>query len=191
MGERLAVKSLPQPLPRRGENRLAVSERTQSPFRGIKLSLTFAFTYKQKVFERSGVFLFESFDIRQDMLCYWREAGGSSLTQSFMALAEQRHKVPKLSKRVFRVFVKNFCDLTYGLLREIPNIFKPGIEPGSKISSVRYHRLCYHRLCYHHRYRCYHPPPRGSQERGCCHHRCHCHQGFRLRYRLRCSLGWG
>jgi len=58
------------------------------------------------IFERSGVFLSESFDIRQDMLCYWREAGGSSLTQSFMAIAEQRHKVPKLSKGVLPVFVE-------------------------------------------------------------------------------------
>ena len=29
------------------------------------------------------------------------------LTQSFMTIAELRHKVPKISKRVFKVFVLN------------------------------------------------------------------------------------
>jgi hypothetical protein len=56
------------------------------------------------VFERSGVFLFENFDIK-DMLCYWQETDGSLLTGRFMTIVEQRHKVPKLSKRVFPVFV--------------------------------------------------------------------------------------
>ena len=42
------------------------------------------------------------------MLCYWQEDGGSLLTTSFMAITEQRHKVPKLSERIFAV--KNFCD---------------------------------------------------------------------------------
>ena len=41
------------------------------------------------------------------MLCCWQEDGGSLLTQSFMTIAEQRHKVPKLAKRVFKVFVKD------------------------------------------------------------------------------------
>ena len=31
------------------------------------------------------------------------------LTQSFMTIAERRHKVPKLPKRVLKVFVKYFC----------------------------------------------------------------------------------
>ena len=49
------------------------------------------------------------------MLCYWQEDGGSLLMTSFMAITEQRHKVPKLSERIFEV--KNFCDfcdLTFG-----------------------------------------------------------------------------
>jgi hypothetical protein len=49
--------------------------------------------------------LFESFDIK-DMLCYWQETDGSLLTGRFMTIVEQRHKVPKLSKMVFPVFVK-------------------------------------------------------------------------------------
>jgi len=51
------------------------------------------------------VFLFESFDIRQDMLWYWQGDGGSLLTARFMTIAEQRHKVPKLTKSVFKVLV--------------------------------------------------------------------------------------
>jgi hypothetical protein len=45
------------------------------------------------------------------MFCCWQEDGGSLLTQRFMAMAEQRHKVPKLSERVFWVLVKNLWDL--------------------------------------------------------------------------------
>ena len=40
------------------------------------------------------------------MLWYWQENGGSLLTARLLAIAEQRHKVPKLTKRVFKVFVK-------------------------------------------------------------------------------------
>ena len=38
------------------------------------------------------------------MLCYWQEDGGSLLMTSFMAITEQRHKVPRLSKRLFVFF---------------------------------------------------------------------------------------
>jgi hypothetical protein len=41
------------------------------------------------------------------MLWYWQEDGGSLLTARFLTIAEQRHKVPKLAKRVFTVFVEN------------------------------------------------------------------------------------
>jgi len=41
------------------------------------------------------------------MLGYWQGTGGSLLTARFMAIAELRHKVPKLSKSVFSVFLKN------------------------------------------------------------------------------------
>jgi hypothetical protein len=58
------------------------------------------------------VFLFESFDIRKYVLCYWQEDGGSLLTQRFMTMAEQRHKVPKLAKRVFKVLVKTFLRIS-------------------------------------------------------------------------------
>ena len=34
------------------------------------------------------------------------------LTTSFMVIEEQRHKVPKLSKRVFTVFVK-ICEICF------------------------------------------------------------------------------
>ena len=43
----------------------------------------------------------------KDMLGYWQETGGSLLMARFMTIAEQRHKVPKLPKRVFSVFVLN------------------------------------------------------------------------------------
>jgi len=59
-----------------------------------------------------NVFLFESFNIRKYGLWYWQEDGGSLLTTSFMAIAEQRHKVLKLSKRVFTVFVK-ICEICF------------------------------------------------------------------------------
>ena len=44
-----------------------------------------------------------------DRICYdiGRKMEGSLLTDSFMTIAEQRHIVPKLAKRVFMVFVKN------------------------------------------------------------------------------------
>lgn len=51
-----------------------------------------------------GVFLFESFN-GEGRGWYWQEDGGSLLTTRFMTIAEQRHKVQKLSKRVFSVFV--------------------------------------------------------------------------------------
>jgi hypothetical protein len=41
------------------------------------------------------------------MLWYWQGDGGSLLIARFMTMTEQRHKVPKLAKRVFTVFVKN------------------------------------------------------------------------------------
>ena len=50
------------------------------------------------------VFLFESFDIRKYVLCCCQGDGGSLLTDRFMAIAEQRHKVPKLAKSDFYGF---------------------------------------------------------------------------------------
>ena len=49
------------------------------------------------------------------MLCYWQEDGGSLLMTSFMAITEQRHKVPKLSERIFASFV--FFDVKNKFLR--------------------------------------------------------------------------
>jgi 3-polyprenyl-4-hydroxybenzoate decarboxylase len=48
-----------------------------------------------------NVFLFERFNIRKYVLWYWQEDGGSLLTNSFMTIAKQRHKVPKLAKSGF------------------------------------------------------------------------------------------
>ena len=72
------------------------------------------------VFERSGVFLFESFDIK-DMLCYCREDDGSSLTGRFMTITEQRHESAKTLKKCFLCFCeKTFCEFLR-FLREIIN----------------------------------------------------------------------
>ena len=49
--------------------------------------------------------LLESFDIRKNMFGCWQEDGGSVLPTRFMATAEQRHAVPKLSRSVLDVFV--------------------------------------------------------------------------------------
>ena len=55
----------------------------------------------------SGGFSFWKLWHLKDVLCYWQEDGGSLLTQRFMAMAEQRHKVPKLAKRVLKVFFES------------------------------------------------------------------------------------
>jgi hypothetical protein len=52
------------------------------------------------------------------MLWYWQGDGGSLLIARFMTMTEQRHKVPKLAKRVFTVFVYNdtkLCIMNYEL----------------------------------------------------------------------------
>ena len=53
-----------------------------------------------------NVFLFGSFDIRKNVFCYWQGDGGSLLTTRFMTIIGQKHKVLKLQKRVFAVFVE-------------------------------------------------------------------------------------
>ena len=40
------------------------------------------------------------------------------LTTRFMTIAEQRHKVPKISKRVFAVFVKCSCRFVRFVVKE-------------------------------------------------------------------------
>ena len=51
-----------------------------------------------------SVFLLESIDLRKKMFCYDHEDGVSVLTNRFMTIAERKHSVPKLSRRVFFVF---------------------------------------------------------------------------------------
>ena len=46
--------------------------------------------------------LFDSFDVRKDMFCYWQEDGGSVLPTRFMTIAEQMHEVQNYQKELFR-----------------------------------------------------------------------------------------
>lgn len=91
------------------------------------------------------VFLFESLFICKDGACYRQEDGESSLLYRFMTVAGRRHEVPKLSKRVFPVFVFiSFSPwlrrIKVTMRREIP--CSVGIAPSNPIDwSKRLNRL--------------------------------------------------